>query len=455
MRRQHVKPARPEAATLIDYCRAARAVNPARLLLLTLLFFFVALILAPVTPTKPLNLAGVAFWLAAAVAAYLGLRLGSAKSVKRRSFLPVDANRLTIMTKRTVHLGAMGVCLLLIERYIIRGAPLELDFFAVREALENTSPGPLGMLAALLSAFAPFGVMMISLARARGVSISPSLFAIAAMTEVSYVLLSLAVGSRSLLLVVVILHMLSAAYVRSLQGRKLDGRIILAAAVMIISLALVSASMMLARLDQMGLDPLFSIQSSGYAETVQPSPEILAWLETNGDYTPVFAALFSLSQYLFHGFFEFNLLFVDFRDANTLGAMSLWLPAKVASILTGIDLTVPASSLAGWREGIFTTFMGPAFVDFSLFAPIFLFFLFWVLSFPMRFLAQGEVHWLPVASMVCCVVILFPVVSLLDSASGVYPLTATLVIPLLSLARRRKQSDHRHKPPGDAVEAAA
>jgi hypothetical protein len=441
-------PCWPPVSTARAHSRAGKAISPSRLLLISLLVFFAGLTVAPVVSTFAVSTGGIIYWGIFVLAAYSGLRLGMFRLGPVRRAHRIAPSSLLRAARRTVALGLVGVVLLIYVRFVLRSAPFELDFLAVRDALESSTPGAMGFVAALLAAFSPFGYITTALARAHGAPVSRRLWLASLAAPIVYVAVSLSQGSRSVLLVVVLLHVVSGLYLRRLAGRRVDRHAALAAVVVFVVVAFASAALMLERLDQMGVDPMVSIEASGYAVTLQPSPEALAWIASRGDSTALSAAAFSLCQYVFHGFFEFNLLFTRFADQHTLGALTFWLPAKVASMASGLELNVDTAGLIGWRDGIYTTFAGPAFVDFGLFAPLAMLLLFWLLGIPARRLCDGDTLLLPLVCIVGCIALLFPVVSLLDSSSGAYPLVAALGIKLLGTDLRRRRV------PASTVQAA-
>ncbi len=418
---------------VLDYAGAARAVAPRRLLVGSLIVYFMALAVAPVVSSIQPNAVGIFYWFLVAGGAILGLSISRPTSPLLGAASGADLLR---GARRTTYLGTIGVLLLFFERYGIRGAPLEWDFFAVRAALEDTATGFIGTTAGFLAAFAPLGVMMGLLAGAHGARVPWRLHLLAGLVLLAYVAASLATGGRSVLLVIVLIHVLAMIYLRRLSGRTVNAVVVGGVLLAFCGLALASASMMLERLAQTGLDPMFSIESSGYAEWLQPAPSALATMQSNSEWTPLLGSFFSLAQYVFHGFFEFNVLYTDFTSRHTLGGFTLWLPIKIISLIIGTNMNVDPDLLVGWRSGIFTTFIGPIYVDFGWAAPPLIAALFWALSWPARRLALGDVRFFPAASVVGCVVILFPVVNLLLSASGTYPFVAALTIPLLAKPRR-------------------
>jgi hypothetical protein len=182
----------------------------------------------------------------------------------------------------------------------------------------------------------------------------------------------------------------------------------------------------------MGLSPIDSIQLSTYAYALQPSQGLVSVLESSPKLGSIGALLYSLILYVYHGFYEFCLLFDSYASPHLLGAQILWLPLKLADVLTGQTLEADPETLSGVRNGVYTTFVGPLFLDFGWFAPLFAFVLFLALAYPFRRMTEGDWRWLPASVQVAVIIIMAPMLSLLDSATGMFPLVAGFVLPWLA-----------------------
>ena len=135
-------------------------------------------------------------------------------------------------------------------------------------------------------------------------------------------------------------------------------------------------------------------------------------------------------------FFEFSLFVQEPFVQHTGGQVTFWLPLKFLNLLR-LDLgSVDFESVAGWREGIFTTFLGPLYLDFGWHLPVSAFMLFLALGLPAASLSTRRLAALPYCSVLCALCVLFPVVNLLDSAAGAYPLVASMLVPWLGRKRR-------------------
>jgi len=338
--------------------------------------------------------------------------------------------------------------MLMFDRYFIRGIPLSFNFFDARASLENTQASLISTVAAGLSAFSLFGPALIKVSEALGTQHHPSMKWIAHMNAWIYIAASVLLGSRSLVTVYVIVSMLAMTYAGKLNGpqKKRSNRLLVYLAVAVM-LVFFSAGLMLSRLEQMGLDPMHSLALSSYSATVKIAPWLTNLADSQPTIEPFIAAVLSLVLYVYHGIFEFFLLFDSYRSPHTMGALIGWLPVKLLGVLTGRDLSVDLDSLDGFRSGVFNTFIGPVFVDFGWFALLAVPILFFGLGYPVRLLRGGRVEWLPMVLLTGTICIMFPMLNLLESATGMYPLVAAIVIGLYAqvrMLRRSTPSDANH-----------
>jgi hypothetical protein len=421
--------------------RARTAINllsPVRLFVWTLVLFGVGFVAAPITPDISVSFGAAFCWISVFVMSIAGAALAIPKGLAIRGdrFM---ARRFPArkIARRCIAIGVTGVMLSVIDRYFVRGAPLGFDILLAREVLTDSGTGMLGLLAAAAAAFAPLGLISAWLARALGEPVSKRTEIAAFVSLLLYMILSIALGSRSLVVVCALMHVLSALFFQILRRGRVNWGAILSVCAIATALIVGSAWLMIERLDQMGMSPIASIQFSGYAYTLKPSANLVDALNASDQLGYFGAGLYSLVIYAYHGFYEFCLLYDNFTDSLLLGAKHLWLPLKVLSVLTDFDFSIDLSQLSGFRDGVYTTMVGPMYLDFGWCAPLFAFYLFLALSYPYRRLVLGDWRWFAATVQVAMIIIMAPVTSLLDSSVGIFPLLAATVLPFLASQTER------------------
>jgi hypothetical protein len=433
--------ARGFAFVEVNAVKALRVISPSRVFLRMFLLYGIGLLLVPVVPAFRVSAAPVVFWIllvGCTYAALIGVAPRRAAAADRR-FLAWEfpARRLA---RRCIAIGALGVVLAIVDRYIIRGAPLTFDIFEVRDAVEVAGSGAVGVAAAATSSFAAFGLLLARFSRVLGQPLGFLEESFAAVVLGFYLVLSVALGSRSLIVVCILLHLLAGIFFQYLRRGRVSWGTISGLLWALLILVFGSAWIMLRRVDLVGSTIINSIQYSGYAYTLQPSAALVDALNSGSDLGYFGAAVYSLVLYVYHGFYEFCLLFDSYASPHLMGAQFFWLPLRLIAIVTGIDLTVDNDDLVGSRSGIYTTFAGPMFLDFGLLAPLFAAALFALLGVPFRRLVAGDWRWLPAALQVTVIILMAPVVSLLDSSVGMFLLLAACLLPLLAGRAHRPAS---------------
>ncbi|OYU31447.1 MAG: hypothetical protein CFE39_08205 [Comamonadaceae bacterium PBBC2] len=239
-------------------------------------------------------------------------------------------------------------------------------------------------------------------------------------------------GSRSLLLVIFVVHLVAKLLISEQLGKRQLRLFIVGVLVAGLSLLIVLIMIFQSRLSLMGVSAIDSIRFSVYAYTLRPTETVLGFIDGNEFLEGFGASAYSLILYVFHGVYEFFYMFSNLGSHQTYGATIFWLPVKVAETIFGSFGLMSLESIPNFRSGVFTTFAGGLFLDFSIFAPVAAFIIFFFLSLPNKFVSSGKSQWLFLAIMNEAVIIFSPILSMLESASGVYLLTVALIIGLFS-----------------------
>lgn len=409
----------------------AKKRKPVRLAFKVYFVYLVLLALAPAQPVFSVEWSAVLFWLITVLAAMGGMWASSLTMGRGGKFFNSSVD-FESLSRHIILISLAGVALAMFDRFALRGVGLAQDAMEARETIENAGSGVVGMLAAFLSSFAAFGVIstwLVDSASARG---NKKLKALAYINLIIYLYLSIMLGSRSLLLVIFVVHLVAKLLISERLNRRQSRTFV--AGVMVLGFVLLTALVMIfqSRLSVMGMSAIDSIQFSVYAYTLRPTETILDLISGNEFLESFGAAAYSLILYIFHGIYEFFYMFSNLGAQQTYGATTFWLPVKVAETLFGSFGLLKVESIANFRSGVFTTFAGGLFLDFSVFAPVAAFAIFFFLSLPNKLVSNGKSQWLFFAIMTEVVIIFSPILSLLESASGMYLLTVAAIIAVLA-----------------------
>lgn len=419
--------------------------SPSRFSVLVLVVYAAGYYVAPIEPALRVAPYGVTLWLVCAIALTTGLALGERRATERQYFQSSDHSQefgVINLVRYGVPLGISGVLLLFVDRYIVRGAPLDFDIMATRAAVEQSPPGIFGVVAAFFGAFAPFTWLCCRIVEHQfGYGSVPGRIQIAAgLCAICYVALSLAMGSRSVLVAVVIIHATVLLHLNSFNPSD-RRKTLLRVALALVATLVLSIFVMLARLNEMEFDPLLSVQISVYSDSLLLKSWVYSAIITYPELASALAAAVSIGLYLYHAIFEFTILVEKFGGEYTAGRQLLWLPLKLVDIVLGTRLSADLSALEGVKVGVFTTLFGPLYVDFGLFAPIVCLLLGLVLALPARGVQSGCMSWILAAGVCAATLALFPVFSMIDSSAGLYLLVAAVVLGYIG--RNQKGDSNR------------
>jgi hypothetical protein len=414
---------------------AIHALSPARIFFWSFALFFIGLAVAPAQPDIVFSWSAVVFYLLSIGMAFIGIALALRWRVKRCMFSTwADRFDWSVAARRCVTLATVGVVLAIVDRYLLRGVSYADDIFEARSLIEDAGTGPVAILAALFSSFAAFGWISVRLSRTLGHPVGRLIEIVALADLVAYMWLSVALGSRSLVLACALLHVLAFVFLRRLQGTRMSASAIGTGIVLFFGLIITLTHLLQQRLEQMGVSALESIQFSAYAFTLKPDPVVLDFI-VRYDLAELGAAVYSIVLYVFHGFYEFLLLFDEYRGEVSWGAQLLWLPIKLVGTITPMSESIDLE-LFGYRSGVFTTFAGPFFVDFGDLAPLFILLVFFLLGLPFRKLAGGDPRWFFAVLQIAVIIAFAPIFPLLNSAVGMYLLVAA--VSMVALIPRRQ-----------------
>ena len=368
------------------------------------------------------------FWMLCFLFFLAGLRIGTGKEIRQiQKKEVIDNQKFYRIVIAIVGIGIIGAVLIFVDRYMIRGVTAGANLLQNREMLVDSQASSFSALAALTSSIGLFSLIVVWIAETNKVILGKAIKTIALINVLAIVYMSTQLGSRSLLLVIVLIHLFSWKYTspKDKLPLKIKNKVIIILSISL--LAVVSALMMINRVELMGFSMQESVVNSTYAFNIIRTYGLREIFDTNS-LGELLAGIFSLVQYIFHGIYEFNLLFTNFQGEHELGARTLWLPLKIISVFTNGWLSINPGYNYGERVGIFTTFVGPIFIDFGWLSPIALFFYGAIFGLPYRLLRNGHESWLPASILIASGMILWPIVNIFISASGTYLLVASIFI---------------------------
>jgi len=423
--------------------------NFSKILITSYLVFFILYIIAPYDSAYQIETKSILILFLGILSAFIGLLSSEVFRSKLivNTYQVIDFNESLQLNKVVIRrliyrinlFGFLGCSLLLIDRFLIRGVSLELSYLETRMVLEDSSTSLYGLLGNFLSAFGVFslGMMIYSKKILNESDIKRTM--ICCLVAGLYIFNQVLLGSRSGIMVFFLVTMYMLIWSNILLGKKIFNYKLLGSLILLLIFFSIMWVIFLNRLESMGISALYSINNSAYAHTLLLDKSFYDQIEQEGLISNILIAYTSMLMYLHHGMFEFFLLLDNFNSNHSYGSVSLWLPIKILSTL-GLDFsTANLGNMTGVREGVFSTFFGPLYIDFGILMPLFICTLFFFMGY-FALKSKRNFLFLPLASILVCTLILLPSLNLLVSASGIYPLISSIVMPVLgkkfSLAQR-------------------
>ncbi|MDC9522786.1 O-antigen ligase [Pseudoalteromonas sp. Angola-31] len=403
-----------------------RVLSPLKLLSAGLLFFLAIMALAPVT-IKVTFSREVFLYIASS---YLMFCAGCL-FVK---YIPKKTNRLRIpkaLDERfalnlSLYFALFGVFFRLIDRIYIRGVAIGQSAFENREMLANTESGIVSIISAILFPLV-FTTLFLHLKNYKVIGKLRLFIVIALFFYPSFD--ALLFGSRSLILINFSILIIILYSLKIVNFRFTTIVVIMAGILMLLSL---SGFVFLNRLDEMGLDILDSVYYSGYAKMIGPSDNVVHLL--SGEMTLLKTFVFSwlnFCQYYLHGLFEFSEFISQKINTHSYGAVQFNVIFKFFSVFGLLPAPEGLINEVTYRAGIFTTFLGPAHMDFGYFSVFYMFF-FGAFSTGVYNQIVISASWYSVFYFMLCIIIFFmPVVNFIQSAQGVYILLSVVFFDVM------------------------
>ncbi|MCB0137438.1 MAG: oligosaccharide repeat unit polymerase [Caldilineaceae bacterium] len=345
-------------------------INRARpsIVLICSFVFVISLILAsPVTPYQPETFGGALLIFSCVVSMLVGFEFGGITSSISQTRHTSPAI-LKISYRICFSLGALGVAARLADWIIFRNIDLGSTTLEIREALAVGGGGVLAIAAAGLLPFtyAPIALWLSS--RAFGPRMVGSYHAIwLAMLGPAIMAIT---GSRSAILSL----SLYSFFAIFLTIKRITILFISISFLAIIFLALAFFYIFGNRAQDFGMDLREVARYSVYTHLVPLDDWYIEAIDSNdGDVRAVPFLLAHLLQYTISGLIEFFYLYDHYTGDFTFGTYNFMVPWQLLTRAIGIDFAITGIFAGVPRVGTFSTFYGPAYVDFGWLSPLFCF----------------------------------------------------------------------------------
>ncbi|MRI34293.1 hypothetical protein EOPP23_14985 [Endozoicomonas sp. OPT23] len=332
-------------------------------------------------------------------------------------------------------LSFVGILLSIIDKFYFRGYSISLStgFSESRELLASASTNIYSLVSAPLCAFSYF-LLFQYFNVYKKMNESKFLAFLSIIFGLYLPLVNLTVGSRIYLFIYFAILMMTLMYHNKVKLKSLIKPVFLLVFSIVI---LISGVIFSIRIEEVGFAIEDSIFISGYSRFAVPEFDFFEYFKNNDFLFSLYVFLINFIQYITHGIYELAYLldygFQDFQYGN----YTFFVFYKVISYFSGLPFD-PGTLLVAPRNGIYTTFLGPLFIDFGYFLVIFCsmfgFFMQTIFS-----KAQANSVYCPLYFYLSLLLFFSPIINLIFSGQGSYIFIATLIYIFISKTKFSRQ----------------
>ena len=323
-------------------------------------------------------------------------------------------------------IAVFGVLFKLTDKFIIRGVSFDFTAHENRDSLEQGAGNIIGIIGNLLS---PLSFHVLFLFFKYKINTNKIIRVIILIMPFIQVLDALAIGSRSSILVTILFVVLFLLILNKLKLTFKKGVLYFS---LFVGLLFFLQNIFIKRtsdfIDESVLKE-HALELSGFNYMLHTNKEFNDYTINNNSYIGNILFTYTLTtKYYLHGMLELNHLINNFNNDHTYGGYTFVLYKRILYKIIGGEADNSTYGTIMPRNGIFTSFLGPIFVDFGWFSPIFLL-LFGVYSKKIhnRLISNDDSAVLLYVYL-SVVILFFPVFNFINGANGLYIFTSFLLI---------------------------
>ncbi|MDV7137583.1 O-antigen polymerase [Maribacter sp. TH_r10] len=379
--------------------------------------FWVALyLMAPISYTYPFNFISIALLVSCYLLFFLGYFIGI--KVKLLDY-PIDMPK----EKKWLFyfffiISLISILLLILDKFILRGASLSQGAFANREILANAPPTILGIIGNFIRAsvfLTLFLYFKLRINHKRLLIISYSFL-------FYFILESFLTGSRAIPVFYSVLTLLILFHFKLLRFKMKNFLVLLALGLVffvILTEIFISRTMEFMGTRERAIE--FILMKGSYMDyTILDKSFITFILSINSFYIQsFFVGLASFYTYYLHSIVEFSYLIDHFDAPSQFGSHTFFVIFKFFELIFG-GFDGRAYNYIP-RPGKYITFFGDIYMDFKGWAVIFMFlFGYWQARIYKTAITKSNFTVIPLILFLCILNFLFPVFNLISGGNGIY-----------------------------------
>ena len=400
-------------------------VRPTKLIQIVISGWIVLYLIAPIRPNVTDPTLGLFFLFFGFFAIWCGAFCGERIKLKFSYIKNYSLRKYIRIYWIAFCLGSFGVFLRLLDWIVFRGLSYGETSFRNRELLEADSGNILSIIALLLVPMILAAFILRTGLKAKKITIGTPVDFLLCL---SWPAINLLVGSRSTTLVFIFILVT----LMQIRGR-IKIRHSISVLACIIGALLVINAILFNRFEEMGIDFYDIALSSGYTHLVPLSDNFMAFIYSSNEVFAKTLFLFAhYIQYAVHGVFEFIYLFNNYQGSHSFGQYQFFYPIKAIRMFMGYNLDIVNVTNGIPRIGIYDTFFGTAYVDFSFFAIPFSFLFGLVSGCYWQKVKRGDLFSMPVYIACLYVLALVPIVNGFLFSGGLFYILSFMMFKFIS-----------------------
>lgn len=402
-----------------------KKMKPSKIVLVAFMVWMVLFFTAPLKVNIELNIAAYIL-MGLGISAFL---LGSYLPSKSFSTISLTENRLKSVMKVIIVVAAVGVVLKLTDRFLIRGISIGGGNMMNRELMSSGSGNIIGVVGATL---APFAYIPLFLLWKYKIKLWFFLKLIVYALFLMQIFDALLLGSRSAIFVNFTMLLLYLLYFRKVVLRWYTYILM---GIALFMFAVVMNYMFVQRTKEFFGDKVYELvlNESGFNYTCTATDEFKKEFRNYSSVGKSVAFTYIVTtQYFTHGVLEFSHLYSEYSHPYKYGVVTFDLYARMLDKVSPVQLSAGDPEDFMPRNGVYTTMIGPFFIDFGWLLIPFMFLFGRVVKMVYR-TAIKQVDWAVILYFYLSLVLVFwPVFNFINGAGGLYTITGIIVFGLMS-----------------------
>ncbi|MDN5215670.1 O-antigen polymerase [Fulvivirgaceae bacterium BMA12] len=403
--------------------------SPLKISVYGILVWLLLFVMAPLQTTIPVNNDAILFLILSYIALWLGFAIGKnfyLFRAVRKNDAEIQKQQVTKLFYIVVALAIMGTAIRLLEVFLLRGISFSQGAMDNRVSMEESGYGMLSVISAILSSF---GFLPIFIYYQFKMKKSFIWRFIALLLFFAPTLDILLLGSRSGVFVIVMMFCMYAIYFRKI--RISPKRIVFIAGIAFIFLLFSTHIYVRRTVEFTGEDEVYKhiLYRSSVNFTLEPTDNMADALlnSKNRIEKYLYLSYFNVAQYYTHGILEFFYLFDNFDNDHSLGSYTFIAYHKLFAQVFGLDPNIGYYSTIQPRNGVYTSFFGPLYVDFEWGTLLFVLLFGFLQMRIFKLSKQGHHEYTPLYFYFLIIDFFIPVFNFINGAKGIYLITSFVV----------------------------